>query len=119
MRPVLRALLLGLPQTSWWGFGVIFARVSPLALPSGRAGNHGAGVYPAMEMAGCGGVWRCPGGRRGREGPRDAIAFLLLLQPGKDATSPCQHRPLGKRADVCVLSHVGVRARLPPCPELG
>lgn len=102
------------------GFGVVFAWVSPLALPSGRAGNHGEAVYPAVETAGCGGVRRCPGGRRGREGPGDAIAFLLLLlQPGKDATLPCQHRPLGKRADVCVLSHAGVRACLPLRPEPG
>lgn len=52
----------------------------------------------------CGGVRCCPHGRRGREGPGDGIAFLLLPRPGKGATSPCQHRSLGKRADVCVSS---------------
>lgn len=68
----------------------------------------------------CGGVVRrCPRGRRGREGPGDGITFLLLPPPGKDATSPCQHRPLGKRADVCVLLHVGVRASFSPCSEPG
>lgn len=67
----------------------------------------------------CGGVRRCPHGRRGREGPRDGIAAFLLPRPGKGAASSCQHRPLGKRADACVLLHVGVRASLPPCSELG
>lgn len=60
----------------------------------------------------CGGVRRCPCGWRGREGPGDGIAFLLLPLPGKEATFSCQYRPLGRCADVCVLLHVGVRASL-------
>lgn len=54
-------------------------------------------VFTQRADGGSAEVCCCPRGRGAREGPGDGIGFLVLPRPGNTATSPCQHKPLGKR----------------------
>lgn len=54
-------------------------------------------VFTQRADGGSAEVCCCPRGRGAREGPGDGIGFLVLPRPGNAATSPCQHKPLGKR----------------------
>lgn len=66
----------------------------------------------------CGGVRRCPrGGRRGREGPGDGIAFLLLPRPGKEATSRVSTGPW-EGVQTCVSSCTWACEQAFLCPGL-
>lgn len=65
----------------------------------------------------CGGVRRCPRGRRGREGPGDGIAFLLLPRPGKEATSRVSTGPW-EGVQTCVSSCTWACEQAFLCPGL-
>lgn len=93
-------------------FGVLFFH-GFLPRLSGCAGNCGAGVYPAAETAA---LWRCAALSPWPEGQGGTRRWHRLPPPPpawERSHLSCQHRPLGRRADVCVLLHVGVRASLP------
>lgn len=94
-------------------FGVLFFH-GFLPRLSGCAGNCGAGVYPAAETAA---LWRCaalsPWWPEGQGGTRRWHHLPPPPPAWERSHLSCQHRPLGRRADVCVLLHVGVRASLP------
>lgn len=85
----------------FWCF--VFPWLSPLAV--GVCWELRSGCLPSRGDGGlCGGVRRCPrGGRRGREGPGDGIAFLLLPRPGKEATSRVSTGPW-EGVQTCVSS---------------
>lgn len=116
VRGCARPLCRGFHQISrWWGvfFGVLFFH-GFLPRLSGCAGNCGAGVYPAAETAA---LWRCAAlslwWPEGQGGTRRWHRLPPPPPAWERSHLSCQHRPLGRRADVCVLLHVGVRASLP------
>lgn len=64
-------------------------------------------VFTQCADGGSAEVCCCPRGRRAREGPGDGIGFLVLPRPGNGATSPCQHKPLGKRGSAWSRGRAG------------
>lgn len=125
------------------GFGIWAAlRYGAVPIPSAEVSikSHSGGVFFLVfcfSMAfslGCRGVlgiaervftqprrrralWRCaalsPWWPEGQGGTRRWHRLPPPPPAWERSHLSCQHRPLGRRADVCVLLHVGVRASLP------
>lgn len=121
VRGCARPLCRGFHQISrWWGvffWCFVFPWLSPSAV--GVCWELRSGCLPSRGDGGlCGGVRRCPrGGRRGREGPGDGIAFLLLPRPGKEATSRVSTGPW-EGVQTCVSSCTWACEQAFLCPGL-
>lgn len=107
----------GFHPISWWG-GVFwvtcFSWLSPPTAEVCWEFQRGCLPSRGEETAA---LWRCPRGRRGREGPGDGIAFLLLPWPGKEATSRVSTGPW-EGVQTCVSSCTWVCEQAFLCPGL-
>lgn len=113
-----RSPLLGFPSNLRVGFFIfwcfVFSQLSPCA--AGVCWELGSRVFTQTAA-----LWRCAALSPWPEGQGGTRRWHRLPPPPpawERSHLSCQHRPLGRRADVCVLLHVGVRANL-PLPRAG